>query len=271
MRPNDETQMTKAEARSRADLRPRFSFSLAAALLAIGLLQAAGLSALGMSGTDQVAWPGKPVAAETDWPVGTADLANDPVRAAGWNPWFSEWPNDVNHYEFKPQSSQDVNRLLTRLAAIQAPQVCLILSPEPEPRGLGFTTVLGRSNGVAAVFALGSQRRIDEWYQRLAESVTGERQFGVHKLTAPPKALPPTLTLYVGQPVVDLQTLAVPARIEVTTNRSAQRADAPTEARIEAIAAFLARRLPAPGATKTPPPSAERAAFTNPLHPSAAR
>ena len=42
-----------------------------------------------MSGTSQVAWPGKPVMTVSNWPEGTMMLVNDPLRLSGWNPWFS--------------------------------------------------------------------------------------------------------------------------------------------------------------------------------------
>jgi hypothetical protein len=199
------------------------------------------ITAFGMSGTDQVAWPGKPVSAETNWPPGTVELLNDPLRAAGWNPWFSEWPNDVNHYEFKPRTTKEVNHLVALLAAIKADRVCLILSPEQEPRGLGFTTRLQPSNGVAAVFAIGRQKRIDEWYQHLDETSPGVRKFGVHTFTEPPKAMPPTLTVYVGNPIIDLQALQVPAIVQVTSTKlSADDTDPARQSRSKAIEEFIA-------------------------------
>jgi hypothetical protein len=36
---------------------------------------------------------------------GSFDLVNDPLRTQGWNPWFSEWPNDMNFYAF-PKSAK---------------------------------------------------------------------------------------------------------------------------------------------------------------------
>jgi hypothetical protein len=196
-------------------------------------------NAVAMSGTTRVAWPGKPVIAAEGWPAGTVDLLNDPQRTEGWNPWFSECPNDVNHYAFQIQSTGEINRLLAKLATIKAGRILLVLSPDKEPRGLGFTTVLPDGNGAAAVFSIGSQKMLDEWFARLEKTSTGTRKFGVHTLTEPPKATPPTLTLYTGNKAVDLKTLQVPANVEVTVDTTAcKQADS---AVVKALEDFAAR------------------------------
>jgi len=43
---------------------------------------------------------------------------------------------------------------------------------------LAFSTVLEEGNGAAVVFSIGSQKRIDQWYQHLREVEPGVRQFG---------------------------------------------------------------------------------------------
>jgi hypothetical protein len=275
---NDEYQMPdvggmpKHEARSRSVSCLRVSgFGLLSSFVIrhssfLLLLLAAVASSSAMSGTTQVAWPGKPVTAEADWPAGTVALLNDPLRAAGWNPWFSEWPNDVNHYEFKPRTTNDVNRLVAGLAAIKSDRLCLILSPEQEPRGLGFTTRLPASNGVAAVFALGSQQRIDQWYPHLLESSPGVRKFGVHTFSEAPKATPPTLTLYVGSPAIDLTALSVPANVQVTgVKPAADDPDPARRSRAQAIEEFIAS-LKRPAGSRTPRSGARRRRALRPLY-----
>ena len=125
--------------------------------------------AFGMSSTTRVAWPDKPVVGENDWPEGTLALVNDPLRTEGWNPWFSEWPNDVNNYGFQVTNTADVNRLIQKLAAIKSTNAQIRFSADKEPKSLGFTTVLKDGNAIGVVFCIGSQARINEWFQRLPE------------------------------------------------------------------------------------------------------
>jgi hypothetical protein len=194
------------------------------------------------SGTSQVAWPGQPVAGRADWPSNALELINDPTRTEGWNPWFSEWPNDVKHFTFKVRDSDDVNRLIRKLAAIPTTNVQIKLSPEREPASLGFTTRLKPGNGHAALFSLGSQKMIDTWYARQKEAEPGVRQFGVLRHTNAPAALPPTLTLYAGSPRIDLAHLDIPAHVQVTADipDSAQK-EKPDDPTFKAIDTFVAR------------------------------
>ena len=196
-----------------------------------------------MSSTDRVAWPGKPARAEADWPEGVLDLVNDPLCTDGWKPWFSEWPNDVNYYVFEVSGTNDVNRLVTKLAAIRAAKLQVLLYPDKEARTLAFTTVLKEGNGAAAVFSIGSQKRIDQWYQHLEDGEPGVRVFGVHRFRKPPEAHPPTLALYVGNQAIDLKALKIPPSVEVTSAVSAAYpAEGKNAALVAAIDDFVAKR-----------------------------
>ena len=178
------------------------------------------LCVFAMSSTSQIASEGRLIpkaAVETyGWPAGVLDLVNDPLRSEGWNPWFSEWPNDVNHYEIKLRGQDDLKQIIQKLVAIRCDVVRIRLDPGKEPSALGFTTVLPKGNDAAAVFAIGSQKIIDQWYLRLPEIEPGIRKFGVHRYAECPKALPPTLTLFVRNNAIDLAKLKVPMRIEVS-------------------------------------------------------
>ncbi|MFT5126970.1 MAG: hypothetical protein ACI8W8_000568 [Rhodothermales bacterium] len=173
-----------------------------------------------ISSTSQVASEGqllpKAVVETYGWPEGVLDLVNDPLRSNGWNPWFSEWPNDVNHYEVNLREHHDLDKIIQKLSAIRCDVVRIQLDPGTEPGALGFTTSLPKGNGTAAIFAIGSQKIIDQWFRGLPEIEPGVRKFGVQRYTESPKALPPTLTLFVGHRAIDLEKLAVPARIEVS-------------------------------------------------------
>jgi len=172
-----------------------------------------------MSWTDQAASEGHPVprqiAEHYGWPEGTLALVNDPLRGRGWTPCFSEWPNDLNHYGMKATTVEDVQHLIDLLAKIEESPVQVFLDPRPEPRGLGFTTVLEEGNGIGVMFSIGSQKVIDRWYEFLPEVEPGVRTFGVRRYEKTPKAHPPGLTLYVGNSAVDLAKLRIPAGIEV--------------------------------------------------------
>jgi hypothetical protein len=207
---------------------------------AVVLATAANL--FGRSGTSQVAWPGRPVAARADWPSNALELINDPARTEGWNPWFSEWPNDVEHFTFKLRDTDDANRLLRRLAKIPG-KVELKLNPGREPGALGFTTGLKPGNGHAALFSLGKQKRIDEWFARLPQDEHGVRIFGKQRHTNAPAALPPTLTLYINSGSIELEKLEIPARVNVTADISetARKADT-NDSVIKSIDEFVARR-----------------------------
>ncbi len=192
------------------------------ARLLSGAVLLAGTHASAMSGTSQVAWPGKVVAAEASWPEGVLALVNDPARTKGWNPWFSEWPNDLNRYELQVTNTTEVNRLIGKLVAIKSPKLQLRLNPQKEARSLGFSTVLDEGNGTGVLFSIGNQARLDEWFARLPEETPGVRKFGVHRLREAPTATPPTLTIFVAHPAVKLEQLEIPKGIEVVADIPAQ-------------------------------------------------
>ena len=173
------------------------------------------IAAHAISGTDQIATPGKPIVAEKHWPAGVLDLVNDPLRANGWHAWFSEWPNDVNYYELKGQKTEDVNHLIQKLAAIKGSEVQILLNPAKEAGQLAFTTSVEKGSSIPAVFSIGNQEQINQWFEHLEKDSSGIRVFGVYRLEKPPVALPPTLTLYVGHPAVDLGKLKIPDGVQV--------------------------------------------------------
>jgi hypothetical protein len=197
-----------------------------------------------VSSTSQVAFEGQQIPKEASssyrWPSGVLDLVNHPLRANGWNPWFSEWPNDVTHYEIKLRDTDDLNRIVKKLAAIDCERVHIQLRAGTEPRSLGFSTSLPKGNGIPAMFSIGSQGILDEWYSRLPETETGVRVFGVNRHTKKPMALPPTLPLYVGNDAIDLTKLTLPPRVESSADVSdAYRKEHRDDPVVKAIDAFI--------------------------------
>ena len=175
---------------------------------ALSFVGVASLLLLGASGTTLVASRGQPMDMIPGWPDGVHRLINDLVRTEGWNPWFTECPNDVNYFGLDVRGAKDINRLIKKLAAVEADHVELHLLPEPGAP---------HANGVGSVFVLGNQLTMDDWFNGLREVEPGVRQFGVHRYRVPPKAQSPTLVLYVGHKAVDLSKLEVPPIVEVTT------------------------------------------------------
>lgn len=162
-------------------------------------------------GTSQVAAPERPVAPEPHWPAGIAALLNDPARTEGWNPWFTEWANDVKHYEFEVQNLGDLNRVIQLFAAVESDRLQIWLSPAAEPRGLGWASQLPEGNDTPVLFSLGDQHRISQWFKGL-----GGNKFGVIEFEQVPRAVPPTLALYVQNEAIDLNRLQIPRNIKVS-------------------------------------------------------
>lgn len=165
---------------------------------------------LAAGGTSNIAVKGQPAHVSSGWPEGVAAIVNDPSRTSGWNSWFSEWPNDVNQYALEIKNTADLNQLIAKLAATKSELRQIRLSPHKEPQGLGWVTNLPEGNKVPVIFSIGDQSQIDEWYKRV------RKPFGVMEFTAAPIAVPPTLTIFVQNPVVNLDELKIPAGITVT-------------------------------------------------------
>ena len=181
-------------------------FTTCVAVLLISVWQA-----LAIGGTSIVASKGQRAYVPSSWPEGAGELVNDPLRTTGWNSWFSEWPNDVNQYAFEIKGTEDLNRLIEKLGAIKAKVRQVRLSYLAEPSGLGWVTQVPKGNGIAAIFSIGDQSRIDEWYK------TVRKPFGVMEFTAAPIAVPPTLTIFVQHKAVELDKLKIPEGITVTS------------------------------------------------------
>ena len=161
-------------------------------------------------GTSTVATRNQPAFVSPSWSRGIGELVNDPSRTSGWNSWFTEWPNDVNQYAFEIKSTDDLNRLIAKLAAIKSDLRQIRLSHLKEPSGLGWVTRVPEGNGIAVIFSIGDQARIDEWYKHV------RKPFGVMEFTAAPVAVPPTLTIFVQNESVNLAELEIPDGIVVS-------------------------------------------------------
>ena len=182
-------------------------FASRLALLGIAGILLPTSKCLAAAGTDIVASKGQPVHAADGWPKGVGELVNDETRTIGWNDWFSEWPNDVQHFGFEITSTADVNRLLEKLVAVKSDLRQVRLSYLKEPRGLGWVTQLPAGNKIAVIFSIGDQSRIDEWYKHV------RKPFGAMEFLATPIAVPPTITVFVQNGLIDLDKLSIPKGI----------------------------------------------------------
>ena len=181
--------------------------TLASCLAAVLLI---GNHSLAAGGTRIVARIGEPAHLSPSWPEGVDELVNDASRTSGWNSWFSEWPNDVNQYALEIKSTDDLNRLIEKLAAIKSDLRQIRLSHLKEPDALGWVTHVPQGNGIPVIFSIGDQARIDEWFERV------RKPFGVMEFTATPEAVPPTLTIFVQNESIELDKLEIPDGIDVS-------------------------------------------------------
>lgn len=165
---------------------------------------------LAAGGTSVIASKGQPAYVSEDWPEGVGEIVNDPARTFGWNSWFTEWPNDVNQYAFETATSDDLNRLIAKLAATKSELRQIRLCTLKEPNGLGWVSRVPEGNKIPVIFSVGNQAQIDRWYERV------RKPFGVIEFTAAPVAIPPTLTIFVQNERVKLDELKIPEGISVS-------------------------------------------------------
>jgi hypothetical protein len=175
------------------------------------------------AGTSQVATKGQAVQDRTTWQRGVVELLNDPRRGDAWSDWFSEWPSDVEQYEFRVENSAQLNEVIATFCKIQVaradakqppPPLEIRLSPLAEPSGYGWVSKFEKGNKLPAVFSLGNQQELELWYDNFIKPMNG--RFGQMEFEKTPVAVPPTLTIFVGNEVVDLKKLRIPQGVHIS-------------------------------------------------------
>jgi hypothetical protein len=161
-------------------------------------------------GTSQIAVKGQKVSDREGWPKGLAALLNLPTRTDGWNGWFTEWPNDVEHYQFEVKTTEEANAVLAAFGKVKAEKLYVRLSPGKEPSSIGWVSRIKEGNDTAILYTHGDQARLDQWYAHLKDG-----KFGVMEFLAAPIAVPPTLVIYVENKAIELEKLEIPANITV--------------------------------------------------------
>ncbi len=104
----------------------------------------------------------------------------------------------MNQYAFEITTTDDLNRLIEKLATTKSEVRQVRLSHLKEPAGLGWVTRLPEANHIAVILSIGDQDRIDELYKRV------RKPFGDMEFTAAPIAVPPTPTIFVQNKAVNL-------------------------------------------------------------------
>lgn len=208
--------------------------SLLLGVLLVGATLCTGpRAAWAIAGTDQLAKPGEEysqqLADQWGWPRGTLRLVNDHLRTYGWHHWFSELPNDSVIFEYDVKNTAEVNRLIQRLQKIQSSRRLVQLATGEPPRERN-----DEPPG-AVRFTIGSQKRLDQWWQHLPE----DKQFGVHKFPKRPTAAPPTLWIYVEHSAIDLNAIAVPIEVDVEAYAPKTANDEPPTKSEQAVKQFV--------------------------------
>lgn len=150
----------------------------------------------------------------------------------------------MHHYAFVAKSTDDLNRILKKLAAVDTKGTTVVLALGKE-YPVGNFSFLKKGNSAAAVLAFGNQAIINQWYVHLTapEGEPGVKKFGVNRYTEPPKAMSPTLTIYVENPAVVVEKLVIPAEITVSVAITKEEREArKDEAPLKAIDALLLKR-----------------------------
>lgn len=139
------------------------------------------------------------------WPKGTLELINHSLRKEGWHFFFSELPNDGNTFGYRVKTVEEANSLIAAAAKVEGTKPSVVLSSERF-----FRYNKDDKGEYDASFAVGSQKILNEWWERLPAG----KQFGVSTYPTPPTVQPPTLILYVGARPFDLKKLDIPKGIK---------------------------------------------------------
>lgn len=194
-------------------MRTVFAIFILAALVAIPQ------RALAFATTIAIASPGREFSKELAivdyaWPQGFLELVNDKRRTVGWWHVFSECPNDVMHFAYAVNWARDLPQIIEQFTAIKAQGLRVMLVPA----AAGAPGVKS-DQPVAAVLATGSQALMDKWYRHLREEIDEKgrktRVWGQHRYTSVPKAMAPTLWIYVEHPHIDVSKLEFPVEVNV--------------------------------------------------------
>lgn len=170
---------------------------------------------------DQIAWIGKPYDEKLleGQPAGIARIINDPLRTVGSNSCFSSNPAHRDTFEFEISDMRDLNRLIDLFSQVDGPKrIVHLSSTRPISPLRGFNPDL-RSPGPPVILTIEKQLVLDFWYRQVPQDQV-RKAFGPSAIHHPPIASPPTLTVYIRHPLVDLDQLIIPENISLQVDRS---------------------------------------------------
>jgi len=180
-----------------------------------------------------------------DWPEGALEIANDPLRRWGYLVWSTGAPNDRIQFVLGVREASDLQRHVDLMKNIKSLKRQIILVPGHLPLLPGYAAPPDERARHGVVFEVGSQKVINEWYERLPEVCPGLRRFGNRELNSPPEAYPPTLVISLSHPDVkdiELQGLRIPMIIDVKAEIDpAFRSERKNEDLIEQVETYVAQ------------------------------
>lgn len=171
------------------------------------------------------------VGASLGWSAKALELVNDERRISGKHPFFSELPNASYYFTYKVRTMDDVNELVAKLGEIDTAEVNVVLDPRD-----GSTFLEGETRAQVPVqLSIESQKLLDQWFSSLTSAQ--REKFRTH---AQPIAPPPTLVVFVGNPLIDLSELNLPTNAKLqSTVRDWQAKDSKLSEPIERINRFM--------------------------------
>lgn len=212
--------------------------------LLLGLIPVTGLQAA--TATDVVIYDRREFtldqAAPYEWPEGALEIANDPLRRWGYLVWSTGAPNDRLQFVLGVREDADLQHYVDLMKNVKSLKRQIILVPGHLPLLPGYAAPLDDRARHGVVFEVGSQKVINEWYERLPEVCPGLRRFGNRELQHPPEAYPPTLVISLSHPNVKLEGLRIPMIIDVKAEIDpAFRRETRNEDLIEQVETFVAQ------------------------------
>ena len=153
------------------------------------------------------------LARQWNWPVGTIELVNDPLRTDAWKVQFKDARAALNLYGFQVDSTADVNRLILRFADITSEKLILWLGMPDHP----YLRPLRLADRFPVVLAM---------YRPL---VVATRKFS------------PAISVDPTHPGIELNDLDIPAHVKVYRDLSFSGKRIPADATfIQAVDEFIA-------------------------------
>lgn len=197
-------------------MRTRYGRVMGAAAVVVVI----GVSVFGAAGTDTLAWKGKKTSVSEGWPQGAGDLVNDRARTEGWKNWFSGMCDSPSNFAFEIENTEDLNRLLEKLAAMQCETKELWLDRRSDVREYRSGPDPRKGNQPAVVLQIGDQLELDHYLKNRTGReedlwiILGDKEVD-HLKVGPPRML-----IHIQNPAVNLEKLHIPEGVTLKNQPS---------------------------------------------------